>query len=105
MILRGGPFDGEAGLFVPPDTAAPIQLVWTGWIERVGFQAWVYEWRGEVEMDRGRTDALVYRPSGRILPADEIPPVIADAAEEWFDAAALMMLYSGYRPEQVFPGV
>ena len=91
LILRGGPFDGEAGVFVPPDTPAPVQLVWAGWLPGVGFQAWLYEWKGETVIDQGRTDALVYRPSGRRVPADEIPPVVADAAYQWADAANLAM--------------
>lgn len=89
MVLRGGPFHGEAGLFVPPDTIAPAQIVWCGWIERIGFRAWLYQWDGEVEQDRGRTDALVYRATGRHLAPDEIPPLMAELADLWSETSLL----------------
>lgn len=101
MILRGGPFDGEAGVFVPADTSAPIQLVWSGWLPGAGFTAWLYEWRGETEMDHGRTDALIYRPTGRRLSPDEIPPLVADTAELYADTTIRIIDAHGVPPEVI----
>lgn len=95
LLLSGGPFDGEQAGFVPPDTAAPIQIVWGAWLP-CGFTAYLYEWHGERTMDRGRTDALVFRCTGRTLAPDEIPPVIADAADEWAEGANLAMSLLGF---------
>jgi hypothetical protein len=89
LVLTGGPFDGEEAAFLPPDLAAPAQIVWSGWSPQ-GFTAWLYEWHGETTMDRGRTDALVYRPTGRRLAVEEIPPQIADDADTWADAFDLV---------------
>lgn len=102
--LVGGPFDGEEVGFLPPDTTAPAQIAWGGWMPW-GFDSWLYQWDGERIVDRGRTDALIYRPTGRRLGPEEIPPLIADDAEVWADGADLMMMYSGYAPEQLWPGV
>lgn len=88
LRLVGGPFDGEEVAFVPPDIAAPVQIVWSAWLSG-GFVAYLYEWHGETTMDRGRTDALVYRPTGRTLPPGEIPPLISDDAELWANASAV----------------
>jgi hypothetical protein len=115
IVLRGGPFDGEAAAFVPPDTTAPVQIVWSGWFPW-GFSAYLYEWRGETVTDRGRTDALVFRPPifqdeylrairGRRVPAEEIPPLMAEAADEWAEGADLLVLYSGFDPGDLFPGL
>lgn len=79
MLLSGGPFDGEEAGFVPPDTGAPVQIVWSAWMPW-GFTAYLYEWHGERTMDRGRTDALVFTCTGRRLAPDEIPPVVAEGA-------------------------
>jgi hypothetical protein len=87
LRLHGGPFDGEEVAFLPPDLATPAQIVWSGWFPW-GFDAWLYEWHGETAMDRGRTDALIYRATGRRLAAEEIPPLIADDTELWADTAA-----------------
>jgi hypothetical protein len=89
ILLVGGPFDGEQAGFVPPDTAPPVQVVWSGWCPH-GFDAWLYEWRGETTFDAGRTDALIFRPTGRRIGADEIPPAVATAADLWADAADLI---------------
>jgi len=90
LLCDGEPADGgvEAG-FVPPDTAAPLQIVWTFW-RPWGFDARLYEWQGETTFERGRTDALIYRPTGRRLTADEIPPAVAEAADLWADGAELI---------------
>lgn len=91
LLLEGGPFDGEEVSFLPPDTAAPVQIVWSGWFPW-GPAAYLYEWHGETTTDRGRTDALIYRPPvwqdeymragrGRRLSQEEIPPVLAGDAE------------------------
>jgi hypothetical protein len=90
ILLVGGPFDGEEAAFVPPDLAAPAQIVWGGWFPW-GFSAYLYEWRGEVMTDRGRTSALVYRPLGQRLTADEIPPLIGEDVEVWADGADLLV--------------
>lgn len=87
--LTGGPFDGEDAGFLPPDIAAPAQIVWSTWAPW-GFDAWLYEWHGEEGVDPGRTQLLVYRPTGRRLTADEIPPVVADASAVWADGALLL---------------
>lgn len=84
ILLTGGPFDGEQAFFVPPDIGTPAQIVWSGWFPW-GFDAWLYEWLGETTMDRGRTGALIYRPTGRHLAAAEIPPLIAEDTELWAD--------------------
>lgn len=89
LMLVGGPFDGHPAGFVPADLAAPVQIVWSGWMPW-GFDAWLYEWHGEGRIDRGRTDALVYRATGRRLTADEIPPVLAADSDLWADGAMLL---------------
>lgn len=115
VILRGGPFDGEQIGFLPPDTANPAQIVWTGWFPW-GFTAYLYEWRGKVQMDRGRTDALIYEiPTwqadnmrvgrGRRIAPDEIPPVIEEAAELWSDTAARLAEAYDVPAEVMWPGV
>ncbi len=101
LVLTGGPFDGEEAAFVPPDMAAPAQIVWGGWFPW-GFSAYLYEWHGETTTDRGRTDALLYRPPvwqnetlrvgrGRRLGPDVIPSLIAEGAETWADGAELLL--------------
>ena len=90
LRLVGGPFDGEEVAYLAPDMAAPAQVVWSGWSPQ-GFTAWLYEWHGETATDRGRTDTLVYRTKGRRLSPKEIPPLIADDAEVWADAADLLV--------------
>jgi hypothetical protein len=115
VILRGGPFDGEQVGFLPPDTAAPAQIIWTGWFPW-GFTAYQYEWRGETEMDRGRTSALIYRPPiyqnehlrvsrGRRVPLEEIPPGLADSADLWSDGAALIVAAYDVPADMIWPGV
>ena len=93
IVLVGGPFDGEEAAFVPPDTAAPVQVVWSRWFPW-GFSAYLYEWRGETVMDRGRTDALVFRSMGRQVV--EVPPVIAQDADVWARGAALLVETLGF---------
>lgn len=86
IVLTGGPFDGEEAARVPPDTHAPAQVVWSGWFPW-GFDAWLYEWRGETTTG-AFVNALIYRPTGRRLHAEEIPPLIADGVDLWADCAA-----------------
>jgi hypothetical protein len=97
LILHGGPFDGEQIAFLPPSVAAPAQVVWGGWFPW-GFSAYLYEWRGEKTMDRGRTDTLIYRPPirqdehlrthrGRRFGPDEVPPIMAASADLWAEGA------------------
>lgn len=102
--LVGGPFDGEEAGYLPPDIAAPVQVVWSGWSPQ-GFTAWLYEWHGEATTDRGRTDALIYRPSGRRLGPEEIPPLIAEVAEVWADGAEMIQRVYDVSPELLFPGI
>jgi hypothetical protein len=115
IILLGGPFAGEQVGFLPPDLAAPAQIVWSGWFPW-GFSAYLYEWHGEKTMDRGRTDTLVYRPPlgqaedmrvyrGRSLTADEIPPLLSEDVEIWADAAALIVEGFAVPPELIWPGL
>jgi hypothetical protein len=102
--LAGGAFDGEEPAFLPPDLAAPAQIVWAGWFPW-GFAAYLYEWHGEKVMDHGRTDALVFRPTGRRLAADEIPPMIENDVEIWADGAALVAEAFDLPPELMWPGL
>lgn len=104
LRLEGGPFAGEEVGFLPPDVAAPVQLVWTAWFPW-GFTAYVYEWHGEVLTDRGRTDALVYRPSGRRVAADEIPPVIAEEIEMKHELVDRLALGLDVPAELLWPGI
>lgn len=104
VVLVGGPFDGEEVAFLPPDLAAPAQIVWSGWFPQ-GFTAWLYEWHGETTLDRGRVDALVYRPTGRCLPPEEMPPLVAEAAEVWADSADMIITLSTVPRELIWPGV
>lgn len=114
ILLSGGPFDGEQVGFLPPDTANPAQIVWTGWFPW-GFTAYLYEWRGETSMDRGRTNALIYRPviswrddqphEGRRITPEEIPPAVGDNAEVWADGAAMIVSALDVPAEMIWPGV
>lgn len=115
LVLWGGPFDGEQVAFLPPDHAAPAQVVWSGWFPW-GFSAYLYEWRGETVPDRGRVDALIYRPPirqaedlrvvrGRRVPAGEIPPLIAEDAEMWADGAAMIASAFDVPVELIWPGL
>lgn len=104
LVLHGGPFDGEEVAFLPPDLAAPAQIVWSGWLLG-GFSAWVYEWHGGATKDRGRTDALVYRATGRRLAAEEIPPLIGEDVELWAGAAASIASAFDVPAELLWPGV
>lgn len=104
IILRGGPFDGEEAAFVPPDLGAPVQIVWSGWFLG-GFDAWLYEWHGERTIDWGRTDALVFRATGRRLAAAEIPPQIAEDVEIWAGANAGLVEALDIPPELIWPGL
>ena len=105
LLLADGPFAGDEPAFVPPDTAAPVQIVWSGWIPAVGFTACLYEWHGETTTDRGRTDALLFRYTGGHLGADEIPPLIGEGAELWADTAALVPKCFDVPPELIWPGL
>jgi hypothetical protein len=118
LVLAGGPFDGEEVAFLPPDLAAPVQIVWSGWFPW-GFSAYLYEWHGETTMDRGRTDALIYRPPitqaadlrvhrGRRVDPDEIPPQVAEDVEVWAGAPAVWasaMESLGVPKELLWPGL
>jgi len=107
ILLVGGPFDGQEVASVPPDLAAPAQIVWADW-HRDGFTAWLYEWHGEVRTEGGYTTALIYRPTGRRLAADEIPPLIAEDVEVWAAAPAVWadaMRAIGIAADMMWPGV
>jgi hypothetical protein len=103
-VLSGGPFNGQEVAFLPPNLAAPVQIVWSGWSPQ-GFTAWLYEWHGEKTTDRGRTDALVFRATGRQLPADEIPALVGDDVDVWADAAALIVEGYDVPAELIWPGL
>lgn len=105
IVLADGPADGDEVGFLPADTAAPAQIVWSGWLTHVGFTAYVYEWHGERVMDRGRTDAVVYRCTGRRLPPDAIPPLIAETAEVWADGADMIRSAFDVPADLLWPGV
>lgn len=115
IILSGGPFDGDQVGFLPPDTANPAQIVWTGWFPW-GFTAYLYEWRGKVQTDRGRTNALIYEvpiqqdeymrvSRGRRITPEEIPPAVGDHAEVWADGAAMIVSAFDVPAEMLWPGV
>jgi hypothetical protein len=104
LLLVGGPFDNEEAGFLPPDTAAPVQVVWSGWT-RHGPDAVLYQWDGETTTDRGRTDALVFRPTGRHLGPDEIPPVMSEMADLWADGALMLVDVLDVPHEMVWPGL
>ena len=104
LVLTGGPFDGETAAFLPPDHLAPAQIVWSAWSPQ-GFAAWLYEWSGERTTDRGRTDALIYRPTGRRLDPEEIPPLVAEDADVWADGAAVIASAYDVPAELLWPGV
>lgn len=102
LILVGGPFDGEEVAFLPPDLSAPSQIAWTGWFPW-GFAAYVYEWKGEVTVDHGRTDALVYQFTERRLA--DMPPLIAEEADLWARTPALIAECFDVPAALLWPGV
>ncbi|MET0428827.1 MAG: hypothetical protein ABW026_10050 [Microvirga sp.] len=104
MLFWGGPFDHEEAALLPPDTVAPVQIVWSGWSPQ-GFTAWLYEWHGEVATDGGFTRCLIYRPTGRRLRPEEIPPQVADDVDLWSDGAALLVKGYDVPAELMWPGV
>lgn len=104
LLLDGGPFHGEQVAFLPPDLPAPAQIAWTGW-HHGGFTAHLYEWHGDTVMDRGRTDALIYRHTGRVLAAADIPPVLGDDVEVWADGAAMIARVFDVPAAMLWPGV
>lgn len=103
MVLIG-PFGNIEAGFVPPDIAAAAQIVWSGWFPW-GFDAWLYEWHGERTMNRGRTDALIYRRTGRRLAAAEIPPLVGEDTEMWADGAAMIVEGFDVPAELIWPGL
>jgi len=107
VLLVGGPFSGQRIGFLPPDTAAPAQIVWSGWLPSHGFTAYLYEWHGETRVEQGRADTIVYRrvTPCRRLTADEIPPVISDAADLWAEGAQMFARVMGRPAEVMWPGV
>lgn len=104
LLLHGGPFDGEVVASLPPDLAAPAQIVWSGWSPR-GFTCWLYEWHGEVTMKGAHTDALVYASTGRRLTPDEVPPLIAETAEVWAAAADMIARVCDVPAKLLWPGL
>jgi len=104
LLLVGGLFDGHEAAGLPPDTGAPVQIVWSGWTPQ-GFIAWLYEWHGETTVTGSFVEALIYRPTGRRLTADEIPPVLAELVEVWADGADLISRVYGFAPKDIWPGL
>lgn len=105
LVLRDGPFDGELVGIVEPDQVPPAQVVWSGWSPQ-GFTAWLYEWRGERTMTLlGSTYALIYRPTGRQLAADDIPPAVGEAVEMWVDSADRIVEAFDVPHELIWPGL
>lgn len=104
LVLHGGPFDGHEVASLPPDLAAPAQIVWSCWSPH-GFTAWLYEWRGAVTMNQGHTEHLIYFVTGRQLAPDEIPPLVAETAEVWADGADLIAAGWAVPPDQLWPGL
>jgi hypothetical protein len=98
IILTGGPFPGTTDLTLPPDIAAPIQLVWSGWTPH-GFSAHIYQWYGE-----RLVSALIYRSTGRTLATGDLPPALAEATELWADTAALIAEAFRIPPALLWPG-
>jgi len=104
LLLVGGPFDDHFAAGLPPDTAAPVQIVWSGWTA-CGFDAWLYEWHGETTTTGAFVEALIYRPTGRRLNPDEIPTVMAEAAETWVDGTLMLMRGLNVPRELIWPGL
>lgn len=102
IMLTGGPFDGEEAFLLPADVTAPAQIVWGGWMPW-GFDAWLYEWRGERATGGGLAPHLIYRPTGRRLAPDEIPYDIATAAETYVDASILLARIRPLHPSLRLP--
>jgi hypothetical protein len=103
LLLADGPFDGQRVAWLPPNIAAPAQIVWAGWLPW-GIAAYVYEWHGERATVAWR-DALVYRFTGRRIAADDMPPLIAEDAELWANGAAMIMGAYDVPAELIWPGV
>lgn len=96
LILVGGPHDRAEAAVLPSDVAAPVQIVWAGWL---------YEWHGQTVTEQGMTIALLYRFTGRRLTPDEIPPLIAETVEVWADGADMIARAFDIPPELIWPGL
>lgn len=96
LRLAGGPFDGHRAGFLPPDTAAPIELAWSGWFPW-GFSCYVYRWLGGQVVLQGRTSGLIYVFDHRR--ALDIPHVVSEDADLYADAAEMILRLHG------FPGI
>lgn len=81
LILRGGPFDGYSAGILPPDTPAPVQIVWAGFFVGGHVEAHLYEWHGATEQDAGITVRLVYAHVRRLPQIEPIPPAVEQAIE------------------------
>lgn len=103
LLLAGGPFDGAEVGFLAPDQPPPAQIAWSGWFPW-GFATLIHQWHGERTMDRGLTDALIYRPE-RWLTADAIPPEVADLAERMADVGATIVSAFDVPKEMIWPGL
>lgn len=104
LLLVGGPFDGHEAAGLPSDTQPPAQIVWSGW-SPYGFTAWLYEWRGETTVGAAVVDSLIYRPTGRQLAPEEIPPLIGEYADMWSDGAEMIARALNVPPELIWPGL
>jgi hypothetical protein len=103
-VLVGGPGGEEIAGFIPADTAAPIQIVWTSWYPQ-GQAAYLYEWHGETRTVGGVTAALIYHCTGRLFTPDDIPPAIAEMAQVWNDGALLLIQGLDLPPELIWHGL
>jgi hypothetical protein len=81
-----------------------VQVVWSGWAPW-GLDAWLYEWHGETTNDQGRTEALIFRYTGRRVTADDIPPVMGYVAELWADGAEMLQRVYDVPADLLWPGV
>lgn len=97
MVLREGPFHGEQAGWLPPDVQPPLELAWTGWFPW-GFACYRYVLhQGEVLLDAGRVTGLIYRFRPGLV--REVPPVVAQDADLYADAAEMLLRFRG------FPGI
>lgn len=104
IVLADGPGVREEVGFLPEGVPAPAQIVWAGWFPW-GPAAYLYEWHGERSIDLGRTDALIYRATGRRLSPADIPPMVGEDAETWAAGAALLVALVDVPAELIWPGL
>lgn len=94
-LVLVGPYGNIDAGFLPPDVGTPAEIAWTDWYPW-GMACYVYRWRGQRLMERGRTAALLYEPAYRRVDAEDIPPVVGKDADLYADAADLLLQVRGF---------